>query len=94
MLTAVWMHLDSRQRAQAMPIIASLLSPAGLAMVSLRHGPVPKGRVMFDVSADETIRLAQSSGLSLILRLANQSSALPRTDVTWTRLAFSKCDCG
>jgi hypothetical protein len=45
---------------------------------------------MYDVSGAETIRLAHDSGLSLLLDLYNQPSAYQRTDVTWTRLVFTK----
>jgi SAM-dependent methyltransferase len=89
MLTAVWMHLDPAQRRQAMPRVASLLREGGVMILSLRHGPVPPGRQMFDVAADETIVLAGQTGLRLILRLNNQPSQIAgKTDVTWTLLAF------
>ncbi|MCH3719072.1 hypothetical protein LZB68_08320, partial [Campylobacter lari] len=58
MLTAVWMHLDADERARGMAALAALLAPGGQILMSLRHGPVPSGRRMFDVSADETIALA------------------------------------
>jgi hypothetical protein len=45
---------------------------------------------MFDVSAEETIQLAEAEGLSLTLKLENQAGSFGRTDVSWTRLAFSK----
>ena len=90
MLTAVWMHLDASQRERAMPTVARLVGAGGALIVALRHGPVPAGRRMFDVSADETIELASREGLALTLRLDNQASALPRTDVTWTRLVCAK----
>jgi SAM-dependent methyltransferase len=89
-LSAVWMHLDREQRRQAMPRVASLLLGAGILVLSLRHGPVPPRRRMFDVSADETIRLAALEGLRLELRLDNQPATLPVEGVSWTRLAFSK----
>ncbi len=89
MLTAVWMHLDFRQRRQAMPKLATLAADDGLVSMTLRHGPVPTGRRMFDVTADETIALAQDAGLTLALRLDNQPSQFNRSDVTWTRLAFA-----
>ncbi len=89
MLTAVWMHLDASQRRRAMPTVARLVGAGGALIMSLRHGPVPAGRRMFDVSADETITLASREGLALTLRLDNQASAFARTDVTWTRLAFA-----
>ena len=59
-------------------------------ILSLRHGPVPPGRRMSDVSADETIELAAEAGLRLALKLENQPGLFGRSDVRWTRLAFAK----
>lgn len=92
MLTAVWMHLDHAQRREAMPNLAMLAANDGLISMTLRHGPVPTGRRMFDVSADETVALAHDASLQLVLRLDNQPSQFNRTDVTWTRLVFAKRD--
>lgn len=92
MLTAVWMHLDKQQRQQAMPRVACLVRKGGVMIVSLRHGPVPPGRRMFDVSANETIQLARTEGLTLALKLENQAGFFGRTDVSWTRLAFTNVD--
>jgi SAM-dependent methyltransferase len=90
MMTAVWMHLDQQQRRRAMPGVASLVRAGGVMMMSLRHGPVPPGRRMFAVSADETIGLAQAAGLQ---RLMNQSAPSARApEISWTRLAFRKAD--
>jgi len=95
MLTAVWMHLDHRQRKIAMPKVASLISPGGVLIMSLRYGPVPKGRRMFAVSADETETLAAAEGLRLVLRREGLAASLGQAGVTWTRLAFSRDrDCG
>jgi SAM-dependent methyltransferase len=89
MLTAVWMHLDEQQRQQAMPRVARLVRRGGVMILSLRHGPVPPGRRMFDVSAEETIRLALAEGLALILKLENQTGFFGGAGKSWTRLAFS-----
>lgn len=89
MLTAVWMHLDERQRLCAMPAVARLVRPGGVVIFSLRHGPVPAGRRMFEVSADETATLAGAEGLRLILKREGQDALLGRAGVSWTRLAFS-----
>jgi 2-polyprenyl-3-methyl-5-hydroxy-6-metoxy-1,4-benzoquinol methylase len=91
MMIAVWMHLDQQQRGRAMPRVASLVRTGGAMIMSLRHGPVPRGRRMFAVSADETIGLAEAVGLQLLI---NQSapSAPGATGVSWTRLAFQKPD--
>lgn len=90
MLTAVWMHLDEEQRRRAMPKVARLVRGGGVVILSLRHGPVPPGRRMFDVSAEETAALAAAEGLGSSLRLDGQADAQGRPGVRWTRLAFSK----
>ena len=90
MLTAVWMHLDAAQRQRAMPKVASLLKPGGVMSISLRYGPVPKGRRMFAVSADETVDLATAEGVRLVLQRDGQPASLGQPGVTWTRLAFTK----
>jgi SAM-dependent methyltransferase len=90
MMTAVWMHLDERQRRQAMPKVSALVRSGGIMSLTLRHGPVPPGRRMFDVSGDETVALATSAGLDPVLRLDGLSSLLGTPEVTWTRLAFVK----
>uniref|UniRef100_UPI003F4D8487 class I SAM-dependent methyltransferase n=1 Tax=Azospirillum formosense TaxID=861533 RepID=UPI003F4D8487 len=83
LLTAVWMHLDDDQRGIAMPHIAGLLTPNGRVIMSLRHGPVPAGRTMYEVSAAETIDLAASVGLRCIHR-NDREDMLGRGDVSWS----------
>src|SRR5690606_9625022 len=46
LLSAVWMHLDAAQRAAAMVRVAGLLRGNGVMVLSLRHGPIPEGRIM------------------------------------------------
>ena len=90
LLTAVWMHLDAAERAAAMPSVASLVAPDGLLILSLRHGPVPVGRRMFDVPAIETIALAGRERLHCLVNTVTGSVQADKKDVTWTRLAFHK----
>jgi protein-L-isoaspartate O-methyltransferase len=91
MLTAVFMHLDTAQRRHAMPRLAGLMRPRGALILSLRHGPVPPGRLMFAVSTEETTALASDAGLALTLRLDDQPSQIAgKSDVTWTLLAFAQ----
>ena len=56
----------------------------------VRHGPVPPGRRMFEVPAEETIELARLQGLKPILnvRTASSQEQNRQTGVTWTNLAF------
>jgi SAM-dependent methyltransferase len=87
LLTAVWMHLDERERALAMGSLARIVAPAGTVIMSLRHGPVPAGRRMFDVSFEETAELARTHGLDAVFR-GEREDMLGRADVRWTFLAL------
>jgi len=87
MQTAVWMHLDLDQRERAIGRVAGLLRPNGLMALSLRHGPVPAGRRMFEISATETQALAVRHGLVTIHD--SEGAALQGgPGVWWSRLAF------
>ena len=92
MLTAVWMHLDPRQRQRAMPNLASLLVEGAVMIMKVRHGPVPPGRRMFEIPAEETIALARMQGLHPVLNKRVESSQQANRDagVDWTSLAFVK----
>jgi len=92
LLTAVWMHLDEADRDEGMAHLAALLAPDGVLLMSLRHGPLPQGRRMFEVSGAETIERARRQGLACVLDLETESSqAVNRAaGVTWTRLAFRR----
>jgi len=92
MLTAVWMHLDASERRLAMPNVGALVAPGGLLVMTLRHGPVPSGRIMFEVSAEETIGFADRHGLrvSLDVHAASSQAANRDAGVSWTQLAFRR----
>ena len=92
MLTAVWMHLDAEQRRRAMPNLASLVRQGGAVIMQIRHGPVPVGRRMFEVSPEETIELAQTQDLHPVLNLRTESRQEQNriAGITWTNLAFVK----
>lgn len=90
MLTAVWMHLDEAERRAALSTLAGLLAPDGVLVFSLRHGPVPAGRRMFEVSGEETIALGREHGLRPVLqaRRASVQPANRQAGVRWTYLVF------
>jgi SAM-dependent methyltransferase len=91
LLTAVWMHLDAAERAHAMRILAPLLHDDGLLLMTLRHGPIPAGKCMFHVSAEETIALAETHALSLVQKTVTESVQRWNqvAGVQWTHLAFA-----
>jgi SAM-dependent methyltransferase len=92
MLTAVWMHLDAGQRSRAMPNVAALVARPGRVIMTLRHGPVPAGRRMFEVTAEETIALAEKVGLQPALTVHWPASLAENraAGVTWTTIALMK----
>jgi SAM-dependent methyltransferase len=89
LLTAVWMHLDTEQQRAAMQTLATLVAPGGRISMTLRHGPVPEGRRMFDVSADEVTALAHAAGMTEV-HLAARQDMLLRSDVNWTFLVLER----
>jgi SAM-dependent methyltransferase len=90
MMTAVLMHLDSAERARAMLNIASLLAPEGMLIMRLRHGPVPPGRRMFDVTTADVTALAVPVGLDCVFEHHGGSLGVQNfsAGVTWTTLAL------
>jgi SAM-dependent methyltransferase len=90
LMSAVWMHLDAAERRRALPIVAPLLGPGGTMIMTLRHGPVPEGRRMFAVSAEEIIGLAEAEGLKNIFNrhAKARQEANRQSGVTWTTLVF------
>lgn len=92
LLSAVWMHLDADERRQAMPNLVALLRAGGVMIMKIRHGPVPPGRRMFEVSPAETIELARIENLHPVLNARTESSHEHNRSagVTWTNLAFAK----
>jgi 2-polyprenyl-3-methyl-5-hydroxy-6-metoxy-1,4-benzoquinol methylase len=91
-ISAVWMHLEPEERSVAMPVLASLLSLGALLYISLRHGPTPKDRRMFDVAPAETVASAEAVGLSVVLNLSKASTQVFNREagITWSQLAFVK----
>jgi len=89
LLSAVWMHLDAGQRQQAMARVSGLLRVNGVMVLSLRHGPIPQGRIMFDVTPAETTALAQAQGL-VTLYAGTRAGRSDQPSVWWDRLAFRR----
>lgn len=87
-MSAVWMHFDEAERARMMSIVAALVVAGGGLMITLRHGSVPDGRRMFDVSPEETISSARAYGLACVRADYEESNLAP--GVFWDRLWFNR----
>ncbi len=87
LISAVWMHLIPNEHERAMRIISELLTPDGLLVISLRHGPDDAGR-FHPFETDNIIEIAQNCGLTL----SRDNRGLPdasRSLVTWDYLVFN-----
>ncbi|MFG2844781.1 class I SAM-dependent methyltransferase [Kitasatospora sp. NPDC048296] len=89
LLTAVWMHLTPAECPPAMDALARLLAPGGRLALTLRHGPVPPGRRMFDLPPEHTVTLADARGLHLLHR-GERPDLHGRGGVHWTELVFER----
>ena len=87
--TAVWMHLNAPERRRAMARTGELLAPGGLLFLTLRHGPVPEGRQMFEVSTAETVALGAELGLRTI-HTSERPDLHGRNSVHWSCLVLER----
>jgi HAD superfamily hydrolase (TIGR01509 family) len=87
--TAVWMHLHPREREAAFQRVLELLAPGGLLLLTVRHGPVPAGRRMFEVPDAELLAQAAAAGLRTVHQEEN-GDPHARAGVRWSVLGFAK----
>lgn len=92
LLSAVWQHLDDRDRTRSMPRIADLAAIGGLVLISLRQGPSAPGRTLHDASVPATVDLATANGLRIEreVRIESMQAADRAAGVYWTWLAFRR----
>jgi len=83
LLSAVWMHLTEIDRPVALKRLQQLLSPQGILIISLRHGPSVPGRAMYPVSVEEMHHLASPCGLTVSLLDGDTADCLQRSEVSW-----------
>ncbi len=90
LISAVWMHLDAQERAQAMPVVARLMARGAVLAMTLRHGPVPPGRLIYAVSPEETVRLAAQAGLRCLMNADENAKGYAnlQAGVRWSRRVF------
>lgn len=92
-LSAVWQHVAPGDRARAFRKLATLMKPGAVMTISLRTGPAPLDRPMYEVSAGEVETLARLNGLE-IARVADRADAQSREDVRWTTMILRSPDDG
>lgn len=90
-ISAVWMHLSSRERARAFRKIAILLRPGGRIVISLRHGPPLDERAMHQIRASELEDLARRHGLG-VLKTFRSQDWMAREGVSWETVVMQSPD--
>ncbi|MEP4196166.1 MAG: class I SAM-dependent methyltransferase [Aliishimia sp.] len=91
-LTGVFHHLPPDARETAIPVLASLLKPAGRLVMSLRHGPSPRGRPAFPFDQKSEEKITANHGLKKNFQKSTPSigPANIAAGVTWTWLVLGK----
>lgn len=87
--SASFMHLPEEYQADGFKAIAALMKKEAHAAFSLRHGPVPEGRTMYDLSPDDAAKLAAAAGLGLV-RHEEKPDRTGRPGVSWSMMVFEK----
>jgi SAM-dependent methyltransferase len=89
LVSAVWMHIPPTARERAFRILAELLAPSGMLVVTLRHGPGDGERVFYDVSREELEAFAKHRAfIPVALPTGRNDDELKCIEVTWETLAF------
>ncbi|MCG7488041.1 class I SAM-dependent methyltransferase [Vibrio sp. Of14-4] len=89
LLSAVWMHLDHKQRTVAIKRLHELLASNGTLIVTLRDGEFKDGRETFGVSVNELSLLCSSAGFE-IYHVATDDDSLNREDIRWQTVVIKK----
>ena len=79
-------HFDALGRKKIYDRLKGMLAPSGLIHFTLRNGPIPQGRVMFPVVADELEMFAVDNRFSF-KKHGEKIDFLGRMDVTWTHVS-------
>lgn len=86
LMSAVWMHLNPVERAETIRFMAEHAYKNATAYITLRHGPSPEGRPMFETSIAEFRDLVADQG-GRIHVLPPVEDKLGRGDVSWDYVA-------
>ena len=87
LLSAVWMHVAPDQRASAFETLAQLLKPMGVLVITLRCGPAPAERAMYEVTEEEVRQLADRFGVK-VLRCVTAPDQSGRSEISWIQMAL------
>ncbi|MBZ1351213.1 class I SAM-dependent methyltransferase [Alcaligenaceae bacterium LF4-65] len=87
LLSAVWMHVAPEQRVSAFEKLTQLLEPKGVLAITLRCGPAPAERAMYEVTEQEVRQLADRFGVK-VLRCVTAPDQSGRSEISWIQMAL------
>lgn len=88
LLSAVWMHIEPRDRLLSLQTLKRLLGTHGSIALTLRIGDAPPNRPMYPINVDEFIAQATSVGLKTVYQSRKSEDSLKRMDVRWIKLVL------
>lgn len=89
LLSAVWMHIDPKQRSEAFDTLVSLLRSNGQLILTLRTGFSNDYREMHPVDKTELIQYAEDKKLELIYN-SESVDLFGRHNVKWETVVFKR----
>jgi SAM-dependent methyltransferase len=89
LMSAVWMHLAPQLRTTAFKNLMGLLAAGGVLAVTLRCGPAPAEREMYEVTEDEIRQLSVEYGAT-VLRCLSAPDQSGRSEISWIQMALQK----
>lgn len=88
LLSAVWMHIEPKDRLPSLQTLKQLLGPHGTIALTLRIGDSPHNRPMYPIGVDEFIAQAASVGLKAVYQSRKSVDSLKRDEVRWIKLVL------
>lgn len=89
LMSAVWMHLAPQLRATSFKNLMGLLAEGGILAVTLRCGPLPAEREMYEVTEEEIWQLSVAYGAT-VLRSLTAPDQSGRSEISWIQMALQK----
>jgi 2-polyprenyl-3-methyl-5-hydroxy-6-metoxy-1,4-benzoquinol methylase len=88
LLSAVWMHIEQKDREEAFKTLQSLLNKNAKMVISLRHGVFHDARKEIKVSSEEVEGFSNDLNIISKSLLKNDKDALNRSEVSWEIVMF------
>lgn len=92
-MSAVWMHIEKKDRLKAAKRVTNLLNPQGIAVISLRHGAFKDNRKEIPVSVDEIENiLSKDLNINVSVLNENENDNFNREGVSWQTVIIKNTD--